>query len=92
MRRLIVLAIACAVPSALLAQDAAPAPAAAPVAAKPEKEKKICRREETTGSVMLTRVCHTKEEWVAIDKANQDAANQFSAARRTGHGMSGSGN
>ena len=93
MRRLIVLAIACAVPSALLAQDAAPAPAAAPAAAKPEKEKKICRREETTGSVMLTRVCHTKDEWVAIDKANQAAADQFSAARRGGHsGMGGSGN
>jgi predicted secreted protein len=92
MRRLIVLAIFCAVPSALLAQDAAPAPATTP-AAKPEKEKKICRREETTGSVMLTRVCHTKEEWVAIDKANQEAADQFSAARRNGHsGIGGSGN
>ena len=91
MRRLIVLAVACSVPSALLAQDVAPAPAAA-LAAKPEKEKKICRREETPGSVMPTRVCHTKDEWVAIDKANQAATDQFNAARRSGHGMSGSGN
>jgi len=88
MRRLIVLAIACAVPSALLAQDAAPAPAAA----KPEKPKKICRSEETTGSIMLTRVCHTKDEWAAIDKANQDASDQFNAARRGGHRMTSSGN
>jgi hypothetical protein len=92
MRRLIVLAVFCAVPSALLAQDASPAPATAAAPAKPEKEKKICRREETTGSIMATRICHTKEEWVAIDKANQAAADQFSAARRNGHSGMGSGN
>lgn len=80
MRRLIVLAIICAVPSALLAQEAAPAPAA-----KPAKEKKICRSEEATGSIMVKRVCHTKDEWAAIDKANDTATDQFGTARRVGH-------
>jgi hypothetical protein len=90
MRRLTVLAVACAIPSALFAQIAA-APPAEPAAAaeKPAKEKKICRREEETGSIMPTRICHTKDEWVRIDAANQKAVEQFSAARRD-HGGSNS--
>jgi len=94
MRRFIVLAIVCAAPAALLAQVAAPtlAETSAAPAVKAEKEKKICRREETTGSIMPTRICHTKDEWVQIDEANAHAAEQFNAARRTGHGMSGGGN
>ena len=92
MRRLILLAATCAVPGVLLAQAPSPAAASAAPAAKPEKEKKICRREETTGSIMPTRICHTKDEWVQIDEANAHAAEQFNAARRTGHGMSGGGN
>jgi hypothetical protein len=87
MRRLIVLAVACAVPGALFAQAATPATAPAAAAEKPAKEKKMCRREEETGSIMPTRICHTKEEWVQIDDANQKAADQFSNARRNGgHG------
>jgi len=91
MRRFIVLAVACAAPAALFAQSAAPAPAASSTApaAHPEKEKKVCRREETTGSIMPTRICHTKDEWVQIDAANARAAEQFSAQRRNGRGMTG---
>lgn len=38
---------------------------------KPVKEKKICRRETTTGSIIGARsTCHTKSEWAAIDTAN----------------------
>jgi len=38
---------------------------------KPVKEKKICRRETTTGSIIGARsTCHTKSEWAAIDAAN----------------------
>ena len=88
MRRLIVLAVACAAPGVLLAQ--ATTPAAAPAAEAP-KEKKICRREETTGSIMQQHICHTKQEWVQIDAANQKAADQFSNARRNGSGGMGAG-
>lgn len=93
MRRFIVLAIVCAAPAALLAQVAAPtlAETSAAPAVKAEKEKKICRREETTGSIMATRVCHSKEEWVQIDAANAKAVDQFNTSRRNGHGMEGSG-
>ncbi|HMI21176.1 MAG TPA: hypothetical protein VK533_16710 [Sphingomonas sp.] len=87
MRRLIVLAVACAVPGALFAQTTTPA-----AAENPAKEKKICRREEATGSIMGTRVCHTKDEWVQIDAANQKAAEQFSNARRNSSGGMGPGN
>ncbi len=85
MRRLIVLAVACATPATLVAQTATPAAPAAATAEKPAKEKKFCRREEMTGSIMPTRICHTKDEWIQIDAANQKAADQFSAARRN-HG------
>lgn len=84
MRRLIVLAVACAIPSALAAQTAAAEPAAS--SEKPAKEKKICRREEETGSLMASRICHTKDEWVRIDAANQKAVEQFSTARRNNGG------
>jgi len=90
MRRIIGLAIACAAPGALLAQETVPTPAATS-ATKAEKEKKVCRSEETTGSMMPTRVCHTKSEWTQIDAANARTADQFNTFRRTGRGMNGSG-
>ena len=50
-------------------------PALAEDQAAPVKEKKICRREETTGSILGGRpVCHTKSEWAAIDEANRKNA------------------
>lgn len=47
----------------------APAPAAAPA---PQKEKKICRREAATGSIMAMRKCHTAAEWAQIDASAAD--------------------
>ena len=51
---------------AFLAATSAPASeaaAAAPTAA-PEKEKKVCRKEEAvTGSLTSKRICKTKAEW-----------------------------
>jgi hypothetical protein len=88
MRRLIVLAIACAVPGVSFAQSTTPVPAAE----APAKEKKICRREESTGSIMAQRICHTKGEWVQIDAANQKSADQFSNARRNSSGGMSPGN
>ncbi|WP_448663175.1 hypothetical protein ACG3SL_00405 [Sphingomonas sp. CJ20] len=37
-----------------------------------EKERKICRSDaQKTGSIMPPKkVCHTKAEWAAIDRAN----------------------
>ena len=43
----------------------------APSKTEVEKEKKICRREMSTGSMMAKRTCHTKTEWTAIDQQNQ---------------------
>lgn len=65
MRRLMTLAALCVSSTALYAQ-AAPAPAGE----KPVKEKKICRQEDVTGSIMMARTCHTKEEWAQIDAVN----------------------
>lgn len=55
-------------------------------AAKPPKEKKVCRREAVTGSIIGTRsVCHTKAEWEAIDAANANNADgELSRGRQQG--------
>jgi predicted secreted protein len=40
-------------------------------AAKPPKDKKVCRREPVTGSIVPFRsVCHTRDEWASIDSDN----------------------
>ena len=54
----------------VLAQDAP----AAPATEKAAKPKKICRIDPTLGSVMPRYICHSKEEWAALDKATQQAA------------------
>lgn len=44
-------------------------------AAEPVKEKKICRRQEVTGSILgLRAVCHTKSEWQRIDRDDENGA------------------
>ena len=90
MRRIIVLAVACAIPGALFAQTASASTAPAATAEKPAQPKKLCRREETTGSMLQTRICHTKDEWVQIDAATRKNADQFNTARNnnSGHGPS----
>ena len=36
---------------------------------KPQAEKKICRKVETTSSRMTKRVCRTETEWTVEDKS-----------------------
>lgn len=59
---------------------------AAPAADTPKPEKKICRREVTTGSIMARPVCRTKAEWMQID--NQNAANAGQALDQRSYRMS----
>lgn len=39
------------------------------------KEKKLCRTEDDTGSIVPKRICHTKAEWEAIAAQEQNAVN-----------------
>ena len=75
MRLLFAVALGGLVASGARAEDA-PAPA------KPEKEKKLCRRIEDTGSIVPKRVCHTESEWAVIDAQNEKGAGEaFSQMR-----------
>lgn len=59
---------------------ASPDAIAAPVAATtpaPVKERKICREEAETGSLIAKRTCHTKAEWEAITKASAHDIDAF---------------
>lgn len=59
-----------------LAQDRASQPVEAKKA-EPASEKKLCRRTQTTGSIIAGKsVCRTKAQWAQIDAANQEAARE----------------
>lgn len=47
-------------------------PQAAPAPEKPKAEKKICRRDAATGSIMTMRICRTQAEWSQVDAAAAD--------------------
>ncbi|MDB5677056.1 hypothetical protein [Sphingomonas bacterium] len=84
--RLVIAALSSAlVTCPVLAQDG---PAAAP---KPVREKKICRSEISTGSILRATTCHTKAEWAAIDARNQRDANDAMSNRGAGRPSSPSG-
>ncbi len=79
--------IAVMAPLAFLASTAAQAQTAPTDAAPPKpavKDKKICRTEDDTGSIVPKRVCHTKAEWEAINAQTQDNTNN-DAMRRSQH-------
>lgn len=51
---------------------------------KPAKEKKICRRETVTGSIVpFKTTCHTQSEWASIDAANGRNVQSMTSGRPT---------
>lgn len=51
-----------------------------------DPDKKICRTLDQTGSMFTRRVCHTAEEWKAIDGANAKSAQSFDDTRNKSGG------
>jgi hypothetical protein len=45
-------------------------------------EKKTCKRTMVMGSNVPKNVCHTAEEWAAIDKQGREDVEEFDRARR----------
>lgn len=64
----------------IAAACATPAPVDSPAAAA--QADKICKRVLPTGSNMPQRVCHTEQEWAAIEKQDQQGVDDFDHARR----------
>ena len=83
MRKLMTLAVLCAMPALLHAQATSVPAAATP--AKPAKEKKICRTDIPTGSIMMRTKCGTAQEWADFDAANKRGAEH--ALGRDGVGL-----
>jgi hypothetical protein len=51
---------------------------------QPAPEKKICKNQVVTGSIMSRRVCHTKAEWNALEaqaKADLDRTRDMERSR-----------
>ncbi|HVJ01790.1 MAG TPA: hypothetical protein VM662_06370 [Sphingomonas sp.] len=78
-REMVVAALCAAlVPLSAGAQDAADPGASAPQA----PEKKICRRQVATGSVMARITCRTKAEWDALTARGQNDIERQAAQER----------
>jgi hypothetical protein len=76
MRLLFAAALGCLVATTAMAQDA-------PASPEQKPEKKICRRQQVTGSYLGTKpICHTKAEWAEIDKQNESDTERFSDRNR----------
>ena len=73
---LVMMMMAGAVLAAAPIGQAAPAQA---TATKPivDPDKKVCRREVATGSVMAKSVCHTRAQWAAIDGDDKKFRDNF---------------
>lgn len=78
-RRLTLVAVLGLATPVCAGDKAAPTDAAA-------SEKKICRSIETTGSMMMHRICHTRAEWSQIDAANGKSTDNFRAATQSNFG------
>jgi hypothetical protein len=69
---------------------AAPALAADDAAPKPKKEKKVCRRDVDTGTIMQRSICRTQTEWSKIDAAQAKQTDRDTAAMNERSGGLGS--
>ncbi|PNU06179.1 hypothetical protein A8V01_12555 [Novosphingobium guangzhouense] len=54
-----------------------------------DPDKKVCRFEAPTGSIMRKRVCHTAAEWKLIDSAGTTQAGQMVGRANTMGGPGG---
>jgi len=50
---------------------------------KAPKEKKICRAETGTGTILRKRTCHTKAEWAQIEQSRSNNAQRLLDQRAT---------
>jgi hypothetical protein len=75
----LILGLIVTAPAMAQTNETAPQPVPAP-----KKEKKICRSEPVTGSILGGKsTCHTQAEWVQIDNANRDVTdNALRSAQR----------
>ena len=54
--------------------------------ASDDSQKKVCKRVETTGTILPKRDCRTKAEWAAIAEANAKNAERYARSRDTTSG------
>ena len=53
-----------------------------PAKEKPAKEKKVCKSDTKTGSIMPRRVCRTQAEWDEISARSQDDLDRMQSRDR----------
>jgi len=58
--------------------------------AKPAVEKKICKSEIPTGSIMPKRICHTRDEWAQIEGRSRSDLDRARDSDRSRSLVSGS--
>ena len=75
-RTVLIAALLAAMPA-----SAASAKEAGEAADKPAKEKKVCRRDPHTGSIMQRQVCKTRAEWEAADRVSGSVSHGGDSSR-----------
>jgi hypothetical protein len=65
------------------AQTAKPTPTPTPQQPVSSKERKTCKVEVATGSIMPKRVCHTDAEWEASDAADRNGVDTLRTFERS---------
>lgn len=67
-----------------MADPPAQTPSANPSAAGQEDgDRRVCRREVVTGTIMQRSTCHTRREWAEIDEANRESVRRNVDSRGT---------
>lgn len=79
MRIILITALLAALPVTATAK----APENTASAEKPEAERKICKREVSTGSIMARQTCHTKAEWAQLEARGKSDLERTRAMERS---------
>lgn len=82
---LIILSLAIATSPTVATAQSQPATPSQPAAAP--SEKKICKREAKTGSVLKKTTCRTKAEWDAMTEASRNQLDRVNAMDRSKSGL-----
>jgi hypothetical protein len=73
---------ACATPSESKGAQTGPAKATSTKSAAASGDR-VCKRTMVTGSVMPQSVCHSKEEWAAIEQRDREGSEDLSREMRS---------
>ena len=77
MKMIVPVTLMLAIPTSVSAKELKPA----------DPNQRVCKEVGVTGSRFTKKTCHTRAEWMQIDKANANEANEAIRTRRSDSGL-----